>query len=69
VMMPDVDGRQVLEGLQRAGSTAPIVFLTALDVASELGRLPGVVAVLPKTFDPMTFAAELEKVMEAHRKD
>ena len=48
VMLPGLDGWQVLTGLRRAGKTTQVLFLTARDAVHELvGRLRGVTPEFP----------------------
>jgi CheY-like chemotaxis protein len=65
VMMPVLDGRGALERLRADDSTRaiPVVLLTAnaADVAWAR-ELPGV-HVLPKPFDPMSLAAEIDAAL------
>jgi two-component system OmpR family response regulator len=65
-MMPDLDGRAVLERLRAAPDlrAVPIVFLTALGGRSDRAQLAelGADAVLAKPFDPRTLRAELERL-------
>lgn len=66
VMMPQMNGPETLAALRRqpALASVPIIFMTARSQASEVKaylRL-GVVAVIPKPFDPMHLAAEVATI-------
>ena len=67
VMMPGMDGPSTLVHLREdpATSAIPVVFLTAKTQAAERERLAAmhVAGILPKPFDPMTLAADLDRVM------
>ncbi len=66
MMLPDQDGRQLLEALRREAATAatPAVFLTARtrDEGEGLTRLPGVLGIIPKPFDPLRLSGELRRL-------
>lgn len=60
VMMPGMNGPEVLAQLRKRSDTAaiPVVFLTAKAQEDEVGRLRalGVLDVVAKPFDPMTLS-------------
>ena len=70
VMMPGMNGPEVLEKLRANPATAaiPVIFLTAKAQEDEVARLRalGVIDVVAKPFDPMTLADTL-KSLWAHR--
>lgn len=70
VMMPGMDGPQVLEALRRCDGTAtvPVIFVTARVLPDEQRRLVdlGAVGVITKPFDPMTLAADIRKALTQH---
>ncbi|HEY0292581.1 MAG TPA: response regulator [Hansschlegelia sp.] len=63
VMMPDLDGPATLGLLraQPASAAVPVVFITAQTQSREAERFRtlGVIAVIPKPFDPMTLAKQV----------
>ena len=67
VMMPDLDGPSTFERLQGGAETRdiPVILLTAKAQAADIRAFEalGVVAVLAKPFDPMTLAAEVERIL------
>lgn len=62
VMMPEMDGPQVLESLRQDPATAsiPVVFITARTQAQEIAMLEalGALGVLAKPFDPMALGGQ-----------
>lgn len=64
VMMPGMDGPRTLQALREHPATCdiPVVFLTAKVLGNEIAQLKklGAAHVLPKPFDPMTLAAEVQ---------
>lgn len=72
VMMPGMDGPATFAALQANASIAgiPVIFLTAKAMPSEQARLSelGAIAVLTKPFDPLTLAAEVQRVVDTARK-
>ena len=70
VMMPGMNGPEVLEKLRANPATAaiPVIFLTAKAQEDEVARLRalGVIDVVAKPFDPMTLADTL-KSLWVHR--
>jgi CheY-like chemotaxis protein len=69
VMMPGMDGPATLARLRDNAKTAsiPVVFMTARAQSREveLFRSLGAVGVIPKPFDPMTFAASVRSHIRA----
>lgn len=67
VMMPGMDGPTTLRELRAGGltSTTPVVFLTAKTQSAERRRLDalGAAGVIAKPFDPLTLAADLERLV------
>jgi CheY-like chemotaxis protein len=67
VMMPDLDGPSTFTLLQAAPETRdiPVIFLTAKAQEADIRALHelGVAAVLTKPFDPMTLAADIERIL------
>jgi len=67
VMMPGMDGIQTYHALRQLPecATTPVVFMTAKVQASEVrGYLDfGAVGVIPKPFDPMTLADEVQAIL------
>lgn len=65
VMMPQMDGRAVLQKLGESPETADIkvVFITALAMTKEVEALKalGVAGVITKPFDPMTLAEQVRE--------
>jgi two-component system, OmpR family, response regulator len=72
VMMPEMDGPATLKALRERPETAgiPVVFLTAKARADEIRGLRelGALYVIPKPFDPMTLADEVEAVWRNYRR-
>jgi CheY-like chemotaxis protein len=68
VMMPLMDGPSTLAVLRDNPATAhiPVIFLTAKAMGPEIERLRrlGVAGVLTKPFDPMSFAADVRRLVE-----
>jgi CheY-like chemotaxis protein len=68
VMMPGMDGPEVLQRLRENPGTreVPVVFLTAKAHRDEIARLRalGVAGVLTKPFDPMALATELLAILD-----
>ena len=66
VMMPEMDGPQVLAALREMPETrdTPIIFLTAKVQPQEVQRFRdlGARGVIAKPFDPMSLAEEVERV-------
>lgn len=69
VMMPQMDGPGLLAAMRAIPSLAaiPVIFVTARALSEECERLLalGAVAVITKPFDPMTFAADIRKILGA----
>ncbi len=67
VQMPGMDGPAALRAMHEAGrgDVPPTVFVTASVLDSELAALREmpVAGVLTKPFDPMTLAADLERLL------
>ena len=66
VMMPGLDGPSTLQRLRQLPELekTPVVFMTAKVMQSELDeyRALGAVDVIPKPFDPMTLANQLQQL-------
>lgn len=63
VMMPEVDGVQVITRLRGAGYTGPLLVVTALRLPDT--RLAGADAVLGKPFELETLQATVRQLLEA----
>lgn len=67
VMMPGMDGVQTYRALRQLPEcmTTPIVFMTAKVQSSEVQAYLdlGAVAVIPKPFDPMTLADDVQAIL------
>ena len=70
VMMPGMDGVQTYRALRQLPECVktPIVFMTAKVQSSEVQAYLdlGALAVIPKPFDPMTLADEVQAIMNRH---
>jgi CheY-like chemotaxis protein len=68
VMMPEMDGPEVLQALAGDPSTAdiPVVFLTAKATPDDLShlRMLGAAGVITKPFDATTLAADLRSILD-----
>jgi CheY-like chemotaxis protein len=68
VMMPGMDGPTTLRELRAGGlaDATPVVFLTAKTQSAERRRLDalGAAGIVAKPFDPLTLAADLERLVE-----
>lgn len=66
VMMPGMDGPTTLDALRKLRATAatPVVFMTAKVQPGEVAHYQelGVVGVIPKPFNPMTLAGQVEEI-------
>ena len=66
VMMPGMDGPATLAQLRRHAVSAktPVIFMTAKVQREEIDRFLalGAVAVIPKPFDPLTLADEIQAI-------
>ena len=66
VMMPDLTGPQTLEKIRdiKLFSQIPAVFMTAKVQTHEIStyKTPHVLGVIPKPFDPMSLASELQEL-------
>lgn len=71
VMMPGMDGARTLGKLREMPQFAdtPVVFMTAKVQSAEVAgyREMGAVDVIPKPFDPMTLASQVQAIWERHR--
>lgn len=67
VMMPTMDGPATLAAMRatKAGADIPVIFVTARAQRSEMQGFATLdaVGVLPKPFDPMTFAADVRALL------
>jgi two-component system, OmpR family, response regulator len=70
VMMPGMDGPTTLMRLREkmALATTPVVFMTAKVQPAEIAYFKslGALEVIPKPFDPMTLAAQVQAIWERH---
>ena len=68
VMMPGMDGPTTLRRLRELPQTAatPAVFMTAKVQTGEIAQYEelGAVGVIPKPFDPMALAGQVQKIWE-----
>jgi CheY-like chemotaxis protein len=68
VMMPGMDGPATLAQLRKRPVSAdtPVIFMTAKVQREEIDRFLalGAVAVIPKPFDPLTLADEVEAIWQ-----
>ena len=69
VMMPGMDGPGTLKALRALAATAdtPVIFMTAKVQATEVAmyKALGALEVIAKPFDPMTLAAQIQKIWAA----
>lgn len=69
IMLPEMDGPTTLVALREVPAlrSTPVVFLTARVLSSdlELYKPLGALAVIGKPFDPLTLAAEVERLWRA----
>ena len=69
VMMPGMDGPGTLKALRALAATAdtPVIFMTAKVQAAEVAvyKALGALEVIAKPFDPMTLAAQIQKIWAA----
>jgi CheY-like chemotaxis protein len=65
VMMPGMDGPEVLARLRATGSDVPVAFMTAKIQTADIAHLMsiGAVSVIAKPFDPMTLASQIRGVL------
>jgi CheY-like chemotaxis protein len=70
VMMPGMDGPTTLQNLRANPATAsiPVIFLTAKVQPNEVAQYQalGGLNVIAKPFDPMTLAAQVQKIWDDH---
>lgn len=70
VMMPDMDGYQVLEALKKADDTKdiPVAFLTAKTQEEEIKRgiSLGAVKYFKKPFEPMELLSDIEALLSKY---
>ena len=68
VMMPGMDGPSTLKALRALPATAstPVIFMTAKVQAAEVAvyKALGALEVIPKPFDPMELAAQIQKIWD-----
>ena len=66
VMMPDMDGFQVLEQVKADGRTAeiPVILLTAKVQAARGPTSAKAAGVILKPFDPLTLGAEIARMLK-----
>src|SRR5512140_3309760 len=69
VLMPRVDGREVLRQLRKSGSWTPVILLTQVGEAAERARAleEGADDYLNKPFDPHELVARIRAVMRRAR--
>ena len=69
VMMPGMDGPGTLKALRALAATAdtPVIFMTAKVQATEVAmyKALGALEVIAKPFDPMTLAAQIQRIWDA----
>ena len=69
VMMPGMDGPSTLKALRESPATAntPVIFMTAKVQVAEVAmyKALGALEVIPKPFDPMELAAQIQKIWTA----
>ena len=69
VMMPGMDGPSTLKALRESPATAntPVIFMTAKVQVAEVAmyKALGALEVIPKPFDPMELAAQIQKIWAA----
>jgi two-component system, OmpR family, response regulator len=69
VMMPGMDGPGTLKALRALAATAqtPVIFMTAKVQAAEVAvyKALGALEVIAKPFDPMTLAAQIQRIWDA----
>ncbi len=70
VMMPNLDGTEtlsIMRGIDGLKDT-PIIFITAKAMPSEVERFKslGAIEVIPKPFDPLTLARDIQAIWDAH---
>ena len=69
VMMPGMDGPGTLKALRALPATAhtPVIFMTAKVQAAEVAvyKALGALEVIAKPFDPMTLAAQIQRIWDA----
>ncbi|MEO5660082.1 MAG: response regulator [Polaromonas sp.] len=69
VMMPGMDGPSTLKALREMPATAntPVIFMTAKVQATEVAlyKMLGALEVIPKPFDPMELAAQIQRIWTA----
>lgn len=72
IMLPEMDGPSTLVALREmpALRETPVVFLTARILSSDLEQYKplGALAVIGKPFDPLTLAAQIERLWQARRR-
>lgn len=70
VMMPGMDGPQVLEKIQQLQEfcDTPVVFITAKAQIEEINKLKtlGAIDVITKPFNPMTLGDEIKTIWQRH---
>ncbi len=71
VIMPGMDGPSTLAALRQLKPLAntPVMFMTGMVQAEEIAHLKslGAMDVIPKPFDPMTLASELNKLWDQYQ--
>jgi DNA-binding response OmpR family regulator len=69
VLMPKLDGREVLRRLRRAGNWVPVILLTQVGESTEraMALLEGADDYLNKPFDPHELVARIQAVMRRAR--
>jgi len=72
VMMPGMDGPATLQALRRNPASAgiPIIFMTAKVQQHEVDHYLalGAIGVIPKPFDPMCLADQIQKIYEGSQR-
>lgn len=66
VMMPEMDGPELLSAVRERGKQAPVAFITAQSDADELRHLMdlGASGTIKKPFNPATLANEVRGLIE-----
>ncbi len=71
VMLPDMDGRQILAALRRREETVniPVIFLTAKVQTHEVAHYKalGALEVVAKPFNPMTISSTIARIWAAQQ--
>jgi len=63
VMMPVVDGHQLVRALRARGDETPVILMSALARGSDHAIPPGFAGVIPKPFDPLTLPQQIRAIL------